>query len=364
MNGAREFVRAVAVSQSSHSRVDLSILLAATAGGSKAEYLVNRNEISRETVYRRLGDFEPLGFIQDEPGGGFRLTRSGWLAHQAYEQVADRLGVEKLAYLAGSDSRPDLIRALARAPADKSTLAADPRLPSRATIHRTLRDFEEYDWLADSPDRQTRISDPAVLAVEQLEWLHTVVSEAIEKGPALNVLAYWAGPPLHTLVGSDLLTKTPGVQNTMLNAMIEGAGLRTGALQQQQVVVPTLDAATFDHFESSFTRDDHQLILDRNAYRHLARPQNHHRLATLLESPTVDLRVHHDPLYTVLAIFNGERVLVGGSTRTSQSDAVVGSTKRLRRWATSTFDELWAESQPVEFRFDRWLTATPHSSPE
>ncbi|WP_277554065.1 hypothetical protein [Halobaculum limi] len=315
-------------------------------------------------MYRWLGEFEQLGFVQDERGAGFRLTRSGWLAHQAYEQVVDRLGVEKLAYLAGSESRPDLIRALARAPADKSTLAADPRLPSRATIHRTLRTFEKYGWIADSPGRQIRISKTAVVAVEQLGWLYTAVAEAIEKGPALNTMAYWAGPPLHTLVGSELLTKTPGVQNTMLNAMVEEAGLRTGALHQLQVVVPALDAVTFDHFASSFTSDHHQLILDRNAYRYLARPRNHHRLATLLESPTVDLRVHHDPLYTVLAIFNGERVLVGGSTRTSQSDAVVGSTKRLKRWATSTFDELWAESQPVEFRFDRWLTTTPHSSAE
>ncbi|MFC7070517.1 hypothetical protein [Halobaculum lipolyticum] len=364
MNGAREFVRAVAVSQANDSRVDLATLALETAGGASATQLITTHNVSRETVYRRLGELEDLGFVESNSGDGFQITRPGWLAFRAYERVSTRLGIEMLAYLAGSPTRRELIRALARAPADKATLAADPSLPSRATIHRILADFETYGWLVDAPDRRYHVSETAVLALEQVNWLYTAVTEAIDKGPALRAMAHWANPQLHTLVDSDLLTKTPGMQNTMVNAVVGASGLRTGEFERLRAVVPSLDRVTFERFEPSLTSARFQLVLDRPTFRHLARPQTHHQLSALLSAPTVELRVHRDPLSTVLAIFNDEQILIGGSTRTGRSDAVLGDTWRLNRWAMTTFEELWNESRPVESRFYSWLTAPPQSSPE
>ena len=324
--------------------------------------LVGYHEISRETLYRRMLEFEQLGFIENDPGGEFRTTRAGWLALQAYTQVSTRLGVEPLAYLAGASSRRTLIRTLTESPADKSTLAADPELPSRSTIHRTLAQFDGYGWLARTSDGRSRSNQSGALALEQLEWLYTAITEAIEKAPALRTMAYWADPALHTLVGSELLTRTPGVPNTMLNAVVDASGLRSGEFERLQAVAPAVDSVTYERFSASLSEANIQLLLDQRAYRHLSCPRNHHRLATLLTASTIDVRVHPDPLYTVLAIFNNNRVLVGGSMRTGRSDSVVGTTVRLKNWATTTFETLWAEGRPVDPRLRIWIKRSPTSA--
>ena len=252
MNGAREFVQALAVSRTNPKRVDLYALLAHACAGVRAETLVSGREVSRETVYRRFREFEQLGLINHEPGGKFRTTRPGWMAMRAYARVAERFEPEELAYLASSPARRDVIRSLDGSPADKATLAADPHLPSRATIHRTLAQFEEYGWIVDSPGRQYRIHEDAVIAAAQLEWLYTAVQEAIEKAPAIQTMAYWADPSAHTLVGTKLNQQTPGVPNTMLNAIVDLSGLRTGEFERLQAVVPALDVVTVDYFEETF----------------------------------------------------------------------------------------------------------------
>lgn len=359
MEDAWGAVHNIAVSQTSSDRVDLLELLREVRQGESTTTLIKNYGASSETVYRQLGDFEQLGFVVNIAGEGFRITRAGSKAIEAYEQVSQRMGNRIIAYFAKSPYRRQVVRVLASEPADKAQLAAREELPSRATIHRTLDQFEAHSWLIRTEGGQFRVKESAVVALEQFEWLLEAFEQAIANAPALNVMEFWTNPSLHSLRGGELVVEKGDRPHAMLDAAVEAAKLRENGLTHVRSITPVFDPVIFDVFSQYIDDDIHQqVVFDQRTYQQLAKPSHLHYLAGAILAPSIDVRIHPDPLYTGLAIYNHETVMVGGSTRFDRHAAVVGNGDSLKSWANRTFEQIWSESQRPSERFRGWLSRT------
>ncbi|WP_394351370.1 transcriptional regulator FilR1 domain-containing protein [Halobaculum saliterrae] len=312
--------------------------------------------MSRKAIYRRIREFREIGFAIDGSDGEVRMTRSAVKAIGAYRCVAAQTDPAAIAYLTNSESRRDLLRTLVATSADKAELAADEQLPSRSTVHRTLDRLDDLEWVDRTTDGRFTATSRAVVDLERIDWLVEAIRQAIAKAPALRRMSYWVDPPLHALAGGDLVVETPTDPNALLSAAVDAADLRTEGLSHVRSITPVFDPVMLDLFGNYIDRDTtQQIVFDRRTYRQLTRPGRIHYLAGAVLAPNVEVRIHPEPLYTGLAIYNRETVMVGGSTRHTTDAAVVGAGAALRRWADTTFENIWADSQRPAGRIRGWL---------
>ncbi|GAA0212568.1 transcriptional regulator FilR1 domain-containing protein [Halobaculum roseum] len=356
MNGPWGVVRELSVSHTDPDRVDLLSVLECMGGGASPTEVATECDACRKTIYRRLDEFQAIGFVVDDADTGYRTTRAGVKAIAAYRRVATQTDPTAIAYLAKSDSRRALLRALVGGAADKATLAADDQLPSRATVHRAVARLDELGWVERTADGRFTATQRGAVDLERIDWLVDAIEQTIAKAPALRTMSYWADPPLQALDGADLVVETPDAPHAMLDAAVEAAGIRDGEFHHARTIIPVCIPVLFDLFgRTTDGTARQQVIFDRRAYRDLTHPDRLQYLADAVLSSNVDVRVHPEPLYTGLTIFNRETVMVGGSTRHERNAAVVGEPDALRRWAETTFDDLWAESHLPSGRVREWL---------
>jgi predicted transcriptional regulator len=348
----------IAVSQTDDATLDLLKLLDATRTPMSGTALVTTHDVGRATVYNRLDDLTEAGLVK-RIDAGFWTTRTGHLALRTYRGTSTELRDETIAFLAGSAHRVALLRTLALTPSTKAELAASESLPSRSTIQRTVRQFEQRGWLRKTATGEYTISEAGESTLDRYQQLAAAFEQLTQKSAWLNRLAYWADPPLAVLSGSDLVTNTEEDPHAMMSAAVDAADLRDGGLDHVRSVTPVFDPTLYDIFGQHVDSDTtFEVLYDKLAYQQLTNPRNLHYLAGAIAAPTVDVRIHPDPLYTGLGIYNRETVMLGGSTRESQDYAIVGDGDTFREWANATFDALWAESVAPGDRFTRWIKQT------
>lgn len=352
---ANSVICEIARSRVRDERLDLLALLESTQGGQPGSALVDTQNAGKETVYRRLGEFVDIGFVADQDGEVFELTRAGEKAVAAYRRVTDRVDDEIIAYLAGSPARGRTLEHLLQTPARKATLADNDQLPSRTTIHRIVTEFDERGWTQRTADGAIRLTTPAAKTYEEYEWLRVAIEQAIQKAPCLQRLAEWADPRLHLLAGTTLTMEQEGDPHALLNAAVEAANIRDGTLSEVRSITPLFEPLMFDVFGEFIDRGtEFQVVFDQRSYEELTQPSNAHYLAGALLSPNVSVRVHPERLHTGLGIYD-DAVLLGGSTTHERQAGVVGADEEFLSWATTTFDEIWAESVPPSDRLRSWV---------
>lgn len=361
----REILHSIAVSQTGETKPDLLDLLQETHTVTSGTDLVATYDTGRATVYSRLNDLTEAGLIE-RTDDGFWITRAGQLARQAYCAARTTLRDETIAFLTGPSHRLTLLRMLASAPSTKAELAANESLPSRRTIHRTINWCERHEKVRKTADGKYTTDESVEKLLTQFTQLETDFEQLTAKADCLNQLAYWADPPLTVLRGGELIANTEGDPYAMLDAAVEAADLRSHGLDHVRSVTPLFDRTLFDIFgqfidgETTF-----EIIFDQQTYQQLTNPRHLHYLAGAIAAPAVDLRIHPDPLYTGLGIYNRRTVMLGGTTRESRDYGVVGNGDAFRNWAETTFESLWAESAPPSERFTHWVAQsvpTPLSS--
>lgn len=352
---ANSVIREVAHSRIRSEKLDLLTLLDAAVGGTTGSTLVDSVPATRETAYRRLNQFVDIGFVTDDGSDGFQTTRAGELAADAYRRVADRLDEEDILFLAGTQSRQELLRQFVEAPAHKATLAADDEFPSRTTIHRATNDFEERGWVEQTADGALQATPAAVRACDEYEWLRVAIEQAITKADCLDRLEPWATPPLTLLAETELVRERNDDPYALLQAAVEAANIRTGSLSHVRSVTPLFDPVIFGVFGEYVDRGTQfEIVFDQQAYEQLTQPSNLHFLAGAVVAPNVDVRIHPKPLYTGLGLYD-DSVLLGGSTRFDRDVGVTSNSESAHRWATGVFEDIWAESATPTQRLRSWL---------
>lgn len=350
-----ETISRIAASQTIDDQLDLGALLTATRGGVTGTELVAQFDFGGPTVYRGLNFLTDREFVVNRDEDGFAATNAGVTAFDAYERVATQVDEADLAYLAASPDRYGLLRAISERPQYKRDLAAGSNAPSRTTVHRTLRDFEQRGWTEQMGDGRVHTKESAEQCLQAYEWLRTAMAQATEKAPLINQLPWWADPELPVLAGSELVIETEEEPHAVLNAAVEAANLRDGNLERLRTIVPVFDKITFERFGDEVNRDaEFEILLDRRAYNQLTRPQNLAYLAGGLLAPNVEMRVYAENLYLGLGIYD-DTVLVGGSTEANKDAAVVGENEQLRTWADQRFETLWTDAETIPQRLRRWV---------
>lgn len=361
----RALLNGIAVSQTDDAKLDLLELLESTSTPTSGTALVTAHDVGRATVYNRLDDLTEAGLVT-RTDAGFWTTRAGQLALRTYRTTRTELQDETIAFLAGSAHRVSLLRTLASTSSTKAELAASESLPSRTTIHRTVTQFEQRGWLRTTATGEYTASETGESALDRFQQVAAAFEQLTQKSAWLNRLAYWADPPIAVLPGSDLVTNTEEDPHAMMSAAVDAADLRTDGVDHIRSVTPVFDPTLYDIFGQHVDSDTtFEMLFDKLAYQQLTNPRNLHYLAGAIAAPTVDVRIHPDPLYTGLGIYNGDTVMLGGSTRESQDYAIVGDDDALHEWATATFDTLWEEAVTPEARVTRWIeetVSTPLSS--
>jgi len=355
---ANSVIHAFAASRTHEDHLDLIALLEYLHHRRRGPAIVDTLDVSSEAVYRRLGELRDLEFVADLDGERFEATRAGTKAANSYQRAATQLGDATIAYLVGSESRPQLLTRLADAPARKATLAADESLPSRTTIQRVIAQFDEYGWIQRTDEGAFQLTQPAIAAYEEYERLHTAMTQAVEKAPCLRLLAEWANPPLDVLTETELVVKRDDDPHAMLDAAVEAADIRDRTLSHVRSVTPLFDPLMFDIFgEFVDLGTQFEVIFDQQAYSELTKPANLHYFAGALVAPNVQVRIHPDTLKTGLGIYD-RTVLLGGSTVHDQEAGVTGSSEQFREWADTTFETVWNESVRPSQRLQSWLGTT------
>lgn len=355
---AHDCLASIAAFRADDSKISSLRFLRETADSSSATQLAERFGVTRTTVYNRIDDLRKWGFLW-QTDDGFRMTRAGCMAIGAYESVGSDLTDEAITRVAESQHRRDILAALDANAATKAWLAARERLPGRSTIQRIVEGCVDRGWVTDTVNGEYTTTPTGSTILESYRKLVTEFEQLIDKSKLLARLDYWAAPPVRALSGTDLVTNTSDDPHAVLNASVEAANIRSNGLEHLRSVTPLFDPTLYDIFEQFVDRETtFEVIYNKPTYRKLSQPRWVHYLAGAVAASNVEVRIHPDPLYTGVGIYNHDTVMLGGSTRFDQQYGIVGEGDELPTWANDTFDRLWAESKTPSERFGSWLKQT------
>jgi predicted transcriptional regulator len=321
--------------------------------------LAERFDTSRRQIYRTLDPLADAGLLVRDDG--FESTAAASRVLDAYELATAHTDADGLAYLAGSEHRPAMLRALDTESMTKRDLMESETLPSRTTVHRSVDRFETEGWVTTAggveltPAGRTTLSafDEFVVSVEQV----------VEKAPLLRQLDSEIDLPLPALTETELITERGDDPFALLEASIEAADIRGSGVGHVRTVVPFFSPVMFSEFESLVDRETtFEVIYTQTAYQQLTTPRNARYLAGFLFAPYVEIRIYPEPLTWGLGLYD-DTVMLAGSTESSEQAAVVGETPAFTTWANETFDGLWARSETPSERLKRWVGALVSPSP-
>jgi predicted transcriptional regulator len=158
---------------------------------------------------------------------------------------------------------------------------------------------------------------------------------------------------------SELVADSNENPHAVLDAAVEAADIRNEGLDHVRSITPLFSPALYDIFRQFIDRDTtFKIIYDQPTYRRLTQPNRIHYLATAIAAPTIEVRIHPDPLYTGVGIYNHDTVMVCGSTRFEKQYGIVSDRGELLTWSNEIFDQLWAESESLSSRLAGWVKQT------
>jgi len=281
------------------------------------------------------------------------------MAVTIYESAGSDLTDEAITYVAESQYRRDILEALDTNPATKAGLAAREHLPGRSTIQRIVEACVDQGWVTDTPNGEYTTTPSGRALLESYRRLVARFDQLIDKSELLTRLNYWVAPPVRALSGTDLVTNTSDDPHAVLNASVEAANVRSDGITHLRSITPLFNPTLYDIFGEFVDRETtFEIIYDKPTYQTLSQPRWIHYLAGAVAAPSVEVRIHPDPLYTGIGVYNHDTVMVSGSTRFEQQYGIVGKRDELLTWANETFDRLWAESKTPSERLRSWLKRT------
>ena len=126
----------------------LSLMASLESQPRSLEDLANEYDVDRATVYRTATPAVEAHVLATSEGE-YSLTGLGACLLYQYQQVCDEFDIDRelLATLTGSSHRETLMRRLRERPLRKAELTHGEGMPSRATVHRRVSEFEERDWV-------------------------------------------------------------------------------------------------------------------------------------------------------------------------------------------------------------------------
>lgn len=251
-----------------------------------------------------------------------------------------------VAFLARSENRVSVLRALARSEHDRSSLQEQTGV-GRVTLGRVLSDFQERGWIrrTNGTYRTTPIGDMITATFDEL--LDTM--EAAEKlAEVCPLLPTELSLDLRRLADSTVYTPTVRDPFAPLRPAVQQLeSSRTVRLLTNASAPETLEVlhrrTTEGTLELVVVTDDE--TLDALA----AQPASNEALTDMLTAPNVSIWRSDRPVPFIVAVHDDSLVHVGIANQTGAERALIESDEQdVVAWATSTIDRYLDGATPVD----------------
>ncbi|WP_277525206.1 MULTISPECIES: ArsR family transcriptional regulator [Natrinema] len=310
--------------------------------------IAQQADISRQAASNHLAVLRDRGFIKNQ-NTGIELTAGGLLLLDVIENCLQTVSVEGLSFLTRSVHPIGVLRALEGQSYRPSKLeSAVSSSPSRPTIGRILKVFEEYGWSQDGGGQQ-QITSAGTRALNAYVDLATAVKQLIEKAPWLQRLPREdATFPISELADAELIISDPTHPSSVLWAALKLYDRRTSRFRGFcSIFNPVLFHAYRGLLELGI---ECEAILDLPTYVEAAEnPQTQY----VVHSSTYN---NYQPLvldraHTLgIGIYDTRKVAIGAYNESGSGKhiaMIVSSNKRLVEWGINLYESYRAQARPA-----------------
>lgn len=333
------------------SRVDEGwrpLMQALSEGPRRPRNFADDLDISHQRVYNVRETLEPAGLLEDTVDG-LVLTPSGEAALTAYNTAREIIEEENIGLLARSKTRREVMSKLFEGPCWLRKICEGPNSPSKESVRRAIRAFEQREWVEKDATGQMRLADCGQTVWSVYRQLETEVRQAIQKAPFCNRLGkYYDLPPLHLLKKSDLVEPTPNNPYPSLDASLELAQARSNPVDKIRTVVFGYVPVMFEEFSNLLKwNTEFEIVFDKKTYEDLLKSAPFKYLFGSVVTPTVDAKVLDESIFYGVGLYD-RGVLVGvrndpedpGCSITSYDDEVYS-------WGEELFETHWNAGTPL-----------------
>lgn len=328
---------------------------------AQSKILEQRSE-SKKTVQRWLGDLVEWDWIEQHRCL-YRPTTLGKVIHRTYkkhESAVTQIGQapnseissgtnfrKDIAFIAGSENRPRVFRALQSQPARQSELVDNLSI-SRTTIHRCIRDFEEREWVEKAMSSgQYQLTSRGEMLLHTYNEL-TEASEIIyETEPFLSSLTGdHLEIPLEVLNAGIVAVASPDEPHAAVVDFLQN--LRFEETAHFRSMTPVVSQVYNKEIEAYLGSDiQMELIIDKPVLE-ASKSKNLDGLETAIETENIELYLHPGRVSFGLGIFNDEMAMMGAFDEDGNHRAgLVGEDDTVVDWMVDVYDMYKQEAKQL-----------------
>lgn len=330
----RDFISDLAGS----SRLD--VLHALDGQSMTPSAIENRGQVSRQTASNHLTELTEQGLTKLAGSeGGYELTAGGKIVLDAFETCLKEIDLEQLTHLTRSTHSIQLLQTLSEDTVRPSELTGTgSESPSRATVQRVVRMFEEQGWSEDVTEGY-RLTPAGERVLEAYEELTVTMEQVIEKAPWLQRLGPGrADVPIQALADAKLLISGPDSPGIVLAAALRLCDPR---LDHYRVLFSIFNPTLFRAYNQLLKLGlKGEAIVDSSLYTRL----HEEGMEYFLNDSEFDnfriLRLD-EPLTLGVALYDTQKVAVGAYNETGEGEhiaMILSSHDALVEWGTDLYN--------------------------
>jgi hypothetical protein len=353
---SRELVKHLAVKHSQTRNV--VGLLESMQEPMKPKELAQEHAVERRVVPEITDPLEPWG-VERTNDAHRQITTAGEAARQAFATALETIDADKLAWLARSENREDILDHLQEEGPDSAQgMSEIDGFPDKKTIHRTLDAFDERGWANCEEQQRSRtliahLTMDGERAGRVYDDLIAKMTQVIDKAPCLRDLYLGcADIPLETLGNAEIVEATP--ENPF-------------RIEKRLRELSSRDFQHFRGFQSHWNGENAkayiEAVRDGKEFEVVSRPVGLDEFPTNpdevkcvidgLRAENYHWLMHTDGLPCSLAIFDRQMVVVGprdpGTTNNIRTGALFSQDDDLIDWAVNLYE---LHRQQAENPFD------------
>lgn len=346
------------------------VLFCLSKAPSRPGDLAERATTSRKTAHQALSGFNDRGWVTVEVGDEpeqdrsgprrprYALTASGELIVQMLQletSPESELDNNVIAYLTGSEHRPQLLRLLRERPQRVPDLVATKEVSrTESRLYQTMNEFVDHDWVHQPKgDGTYALTVPGRDALEQFETLTESVGWVAEHASAINRLGeIGSAIPVDELARDQMrttvLTATPGDPDTVLNYYSKQ--ITEHDLSYLRGIAPIVSSLSNQIHRPLVENDQTQieLVVDE-AVIDAARSSYSDMLEAAITAEDFEIYVYPERLRFGLVILDeGRRTLISGHDKLGVAQVCIDCvSESVIEWAFKLFDTYRENATPL-----------------
>lgn len=309
--------------------------------------IANQADISRQAVSNHLAVLRDRGFINTSRTE-IELTAGGFLMLDLTERSLRSISVEEMAFLTRSEHSIRILGALNDQSYRMSELeSAVSNSPSRTTIGRVLKSFEEYGWTQDN-GRHQQITSAGTHALDCYSDLEQSIKQLIEKAPWLQRLPPEdATFPIQELADAELIVSDTARPASVLWTSLK---LYDRKMSRFRALCSVYNPILFHAYRGLLELGiESEAILDLPTYIEAA--ESHRTRFAVSDSAYSNYQpLVLDHAHTLgIGIYDDRKVAIAGYNEYGSGRhiaMIVSSNEQLIKWGTDLYESYRAQARP------------------